>query len=97
MTFDGGAAGRAYGLLRRVDRLAAEWREAGKQHDAFALAFDAAQKRKISRSIRIKFTTSSSAPVFHCARITSFWLGNSSNATGTMLKLAAIGVNSVPQ
>src|SRR6185437_7668960 len=97
MVFDGGAAERAHGLPRRVDRFAAERRKAGQQHGAFVLACNAVQKRKISRYIRIKFTTSSSAPVFHCARITSFWFGSSSRATGTMLKLAAIGVNSVPQ
>jgi hypothetical protein len=55
------------------------------------------QKRKIRKYISAKFTTSSAAPVFHWARITSFWFGSSSSATGTMLKLAAIGVNSVPQ
>src|SRR6185312_5514312 len=97
VAFDGGAAERAHGLPRRVDRLPAEWREAGQQYSAFVLACDVAQKRKTTRYIRIKFTASSSAPVFHCARITSYWFGKSSNATGTMLKLAAIGVNSVPQ
>jgi hypothetical protein len=50
--------------------------------------------RKFSKKILI---TSIVSAVGTCTLITAFLSGSSSNATGTMLKFAAIGVISVPQ
>jgi len=54
-------------------------------------------QRNIRKYIRKMLTTSSVAAVGICTRITAFLSGSSSSAAGTMLKLAAIGVISVPQ
>src|SRR5262249_28360854 len=53
--------------------------------------------RKASRYISDVFTASSTRAVGSWARITAQRSGSSSSATGTMLKLAAIGVVRVPQ
>ncbi len=53
--------------------------------------------RNIRKYIRNTLTSSSSMPVGTCALITAFLSGSSSNAAGTILKFAAIGVISVPQ
>ena len=81
-------AARDFG--RRIDRLAGERLETGNQDDRLA-------HRNTSRAIRATLTTMRARAVGICERITPYWSGSSSNTAGTMLKLAAIGVSSVPQ
>lgn len=82
---------RTHHLLRGIVGIGAEGFEAGEQ-DRSGHAH-----QNTSHHMSRKFTTSSASAVGHCARITPYWSGSSSSTAGTMLKLAAIGVSSVPQ
>ncbi len=63
----------------------------------FAEAVSQDSYKNIKKFSRRIFTTSKVSAVGTCTLITAFLSGNSSNAAGTMLKFAAIGVMSVPQ
>ncbi len=81
---------RVRDLPRRVDGLAAKGLEAGEQDGGGHGLGSRNQSRPMLKTRMVM-------AVGHCARITPFLSGNSSSAAGTMLKLAAIGVMSVPQ
>src|SRR5690606_2429716 len=81
--------------LAGVGVVAVERLEAGQQHGGRVGCAD--HQRNTIRYISTILHASSGSAVATCWRITALGSRSSSRAAGTRLKLAAIGVSSVPQ